>query len=102
MIYEEYIQSKEWQIMRQWLLREHGSRCAFCPRDYELQVHHLNYERLGRERKEDVMVLCVRCHNDIHYALRQFPATERAERQYEKVTQDEYQVERLKADDLPF
>ena len=90
MKYEEYILSKEWQVKRQFLLIEHGGKCALCPRDYEVQVHHLNYKHLGCERKEDVIVLCVRCHNDLHYALRRFPATERAKRQYEKVTQEEY------------
>ena len=90
MRYEEYILSKEWQVIRQFLLIEHGKKCAFCSRRYQLQVHHLSYKNMGCERKEDVLVLCVRCHNDLHYALRRFPATERAVRQYEQVTQDEF------------
>jgi hypothetical protein len=65
---------------------ESKEKCALCPRDYELQEHHLN--------KENIIVLCVRCLNDLHYALRQFPATERAVRQYRKVTQDEFQIKR--------
>jgi hypothetical protein len=75
------------------MLIKYGEKCSLCPRTCELQVHHLNYERLGHERKKDVIVLCVRCHNDLHYTLRQFPATERALRQYKKVTQDEFQTE---------
>jgi len=94
MRYEEYILSKEWYIKRQVIIIEHGGKCKLCGRENELQVHHRNYERLGHERKEDVMVLCVRCHNDLHYALRRFPPSERAVRQYEIVTKDEYQLER--------
>jgi len=90
MRYEEYMQSREWQISLELLLCEHGKKCDLCPRTYELQVHHLNYERLGCERIEDVMVLCVRCHNDLHNALRQYTATEKAIRQFTQVTQTEF------------
>ena len=94
MRYEEYIQSPEWQKRRKILLIEHGSKCALCPRTCELHVHHLNYERLGHERAEDVMVLCARCHNDLHYALRKFPATEKMVRLCLPVTRDEYEKAR--------
>jgi hypothetical protein len=29
---------------------------------YRLEVHHRTYERLGRERPEDLLVLCEKCH----------------------------------------
>jgi hypothetical protein len=31
-----------------------------------LQVHHLNYKRLGREKDRDLKVLCRRCHEFDH------------------------------------
>ena len=80
------------------MLIKHGKKCALCPRTHELNVHHLNYERLGHERVEDVIVLCVRCHNDLHYALRQFPATEKAVRQNMIVTKTEYEKLKAKGD----
>jgi 5-methylcytosine-specific restriction endonuclease McrA len=95
MRYEEYIHSPGWYIRRQLLIIDHGGKCAICPRIHELQVHHLNYECLGHEKKDDVIVLCVRCHNDLHEALRKFSAPEIAVKQYLPVTMDEY--EKLKA-----
>ena len=31
-----------------------------------LQVHHLNYERVGNERDDDLILLCHRCHEGVH------------------------------------
>ena len=37
-----------------------------------LDVHHLTYERLGREKDEDLRVLCRACHGDEHRQMGPF------------------------------
>lgn len=31
-----------------------------------LTIHHLNYDSLGNERQEDIMVVCKKCHAKLH------------------------------------
>jgi hypothetical protein len=48
------------------MLRSADYRCERCgsPGDARsLEVHHLTYERLGRELPEDLMVVCWPCHD---------------------------------------
>ncbi len=63
--YPDYLQSEHWQQFRLLILnRDHG--CRKCGSHKQLDVHHLNYERKGEERKEDVIILCRRCHEAWH------------------------------------
>ena len=45
-------------------------RCPICENDgctnEAKQVHHLNYERIGEERLEDLQALCPKCHVQNH------------------------------------
>lgn len=67
MNYNRYLQSKEWQELRKRKLKSVGNICEICEFPYELRVHHLTYERIGREKLSDLQVLCERCHTDNHY-----------------------------------
>jgi len=69
--YAKYLQSPQWQARRKLAIEEAGSQCERCnlPRwlaeltyDQDLHVHHLTYANKGRERTEDLEVLCRRCH----------------------------------------
>lgn len=63
--YVEYLQSDAWYTFRRRVIRFRGNRCQNCGADGMttiLHVHHLNYERLGKERIKDVRLLCVTCH----------------------------------------
>ena len=41
--------------------------CRICEaHGVELHVHHLTYERVGKENLKDLVTLCRRCHTDIH------------------------------------
>ena len=51
--------------------RRAKGRCERCGSrgsraNWELHVHHLTYERAGREELSDVEVLCLGCHNAQH------------------------------------
>ena len=65
---ENYYQSHEWgQLKLQVHDRAHHTceRCGANPID---AVHHLTYQRLGREKLEDLQGLCRGCHDFTHGA----------------------------------
>ncbi len=63
--YYTYIQSAEWRERANVAKRRVGNRCQVCNRpatSVTLEAHHRTYERLGKERPEDLTVLCRDCH----------------------------------------
>ena len=63
---EEYLNTPEWEITRNWALERLGKRCTRldgCKGPQ--QVHHQTYKRLGRERLSDLIVLCDRHHEEV-------------------------------------
>jgi hypothetical protein len=67
--YQDYIRSPEWRQMAEAAKRRVGYRCQLCNRhasELELEVHHRTYERLDKERPDDLTVLCRRCHEAFH------------------------------------
>lgn len=69
--YAQYIASEEWQQQRKKVIADTRHRCERCelPRwvasliyDQDLHVHHRNYQNLGNEQRDDLEVLCRRCH----------------------------------------
>ena len=67
MNYQKYLQSDRWEYVRRCALNRSKYDCKKCGHRDALDVHHLSYERLGNERDEDLIVLCRRCHKDLHY-----------------------------------
>ncbi len=88
--YQDYILSKEWDRLRQWRIAKDKFKCAKCGFKHELRVHHKTYERLGHEDIDDLITLCVRCHNDIHYELKMSSLTQKQVAQSTDVTEEEY------------
>lgn len=66
MPYLEYLRTPEWKERRRVLISRRDSRCEQCTRTSALHIHHLTYERRGRERDSDLRVLCARCHRKTH------------------------------------
>ena len=65
--YYEYLQSKEWQIVRRKRLQIDGYKCQMCGTGKNLQVHHISYEHLGQEKEiDDLVTLCKECHQKVH------------------------------------
>ena len=60
--YHAYMRSRAWHKIRGRKLRTVCFRCEWCGTNDGLTVHHLTYERLGRERDDDMVVLCWDCH----------------------------------------
>lgn len=64
--YQTYIHSPAWRARATAAKVRAGWRCQVCNREGGLEAHHRTYERLGRERREDITVLCRDCHRLYH------------------------------------
>ena len=65
--YKKYILSSEFRKLRNKILNERGYNCERCSSSKNLQLHHLTYQRLGLELENDLIILCQKCHKEIHH-----------------------------------
>lgn len=73
--YEDYVKSDEWKSVKERLIKERGRVCEKCGQEKpkSMHLHHKNYDNvLGKERDEDLMLLCEDCHNELHQDLEFF------------------------------
>ena len=72
--YAEYLQSHHWRSLRNQLIGNKPFCCA-CNVFLATELHHVRYDRVGKETKDCVIGVCHSCHNAIHRALdRAFPS----------------------------
>lgn len=65
--YANYLGGGWWKSKRAHMLRKARFTCQQCSAfNVPLQVHHLHYRTLGREKDADLKVLCEQCHKDAH------------------------------------
>lgn len=67
--YREYIASPAWRAKRQLVLERDGFCCRGCGIPISLrtlQVHHLTYANFRNEPLEDLITLCIPCHEKTH------------------------------------
>lgn len=69
MDYNEYLQSDHWKRIKGYVLTFWRRRCCLCYATDNLDVHHRNYKRLGKELLNDCVVLCRECHEVFHNRL---------------------------------
>ncbi len=62
--YAEYMSSSVWRRRRRRFIAKYGRICNRCRSTRNIEVHHRNYDRLGRERDRDLEVLCRVCHGE--------------------------------------
>ena len=64
-----------WDKIRQEALARDGNACRCCPATaqdgYRLEVHHRHYDNWGHEKLEDVVCVCVACHDAITDRMRE-------------------------------
>lgn len=63
--YIKYLESAHWKNIRAERITE-DTCCHKCKKKGVLQLHHVNYSRLGHERKSDLVALCPECHKKLH------------------------------------
>ena len=65
--YDEYLKSAEWKHLKNLKLKQVKYTCQGCLESGRvLEVHHLNYDRIGMELLTDLTVYCRECHDDAH------------------------------------
>lgn len=65
--YQKYLRSSHWQNTRLQAFEYYGNCCAICGGNDNLNVHHRNYNNLGKETiNKDLIVLCRNCHSKFH------------------------------------
>jgi len=68
--YKNYIKSKEWRIKRNKYFVRCKFLCELCWNEFNgknLNLHHHTYKRVWRERNKDLAVVCIKCHENIHF-----------------------------------
>ena len=60
--YDDYIHSVDWKQKRDYVIYLAEGQCQKCGKKKPLEVHHLAYARLYRERLADLKALCKECH----------------------------------------
>lgn len=65
--YNEYINSAKWFGFRRSLIKIRGHKCEKCGDTPKvIHAHHLTYENFKHEKPEDILLVCVPCHEIIH------------------------------------
>jgi hypothetical protein len=62
--YNAHVRSTKWRNMKADMKRLRGDRCERCGYQHGLELHHKNYERVGRELTSDLELLCKRSHEE--------------------------------------
>lgn len=65
--YAEYLETDVWREKRLQVLARARNTCEGCGLVKPTQVHHLTYERVGREMLFDLVAVCDDCHREIHH-----------------------------------
>jgi 5-methylcytosine-specific restriction endonuclease McrA len=67
--YQWYLTSPAWRDRRTAAFRKAQGRCQKCGGP-ATEVHHKTYARIFAELPSDLLVVCRRCHEDIHHKLK--------------------------------
>lgn len=67
--YMRYMDSHLWKRKRAKILAREYKRCRICGKEGWLHVHHITYDRFGREEEGDLVALCPKCHDFVHYMV---------------------------------
>ena len=63
--YTRYIGTGHWHAIRDRIRETRGPLCEWCDR-HAVSIHHVTYERLGKELDSDLLLLCDDCHIAAH------------------------------------
>lgn len=63
--YKDYLLGAHWVKFRKEIISSRKI-CQHCCSKKNLNIHHKNYNNLGKETNEDVIILCNNCHSRFH------------------------------------
>ena len=64
--YNAYLLTAEWAARRSKVIARENGLCQGCRDAPWKHVHHLTYDRVGRELLTDLALLCLACHETAH------------------------------------
>jgi hypothetical protein len=64
--YHDYLKSPQWKKKRRLVLERDGRICQICFVEKAVDVHHMTYVRIFKERLTDLKSVCRKCHEAIH------------------------------------
>ncbi len=67
--YSDFTQSEYWENRKIKLAAVYPKKCFCCNSFDKIVCHHITYARLGKELDADLVWVCVKCHNNIHYCV---------------------------------
>lgn len=68
--YQEYLRSEHWKGVKAQFKKRGIHKCYVCETKWPLELHHISYARLYREKRSDLIYLCAACHQEAHDFLR--------------------------------
>ena len=74
--YEAYLQTEQFDRIRQAVFNRDGRKCVICGSTNILQAHHLTYRNLYHEDTGDLITLCKACHSIYHAVEKRREAVE--------------------------
>lgn len=69
--YQSYLISDVWRQKRERVIERDGHQCRYCMADAPLDVHHKSYRYIYKERIEDLLTLCRKCHKNLHRLIQE-------------------------------
>lgn len=76
--YNKYLKSPQWKAKRELWFATYGKYCRACGTTFgPIQLHHMTYERLGRESMRDLVALCTKCHREVETLYRRAGRSDR-------------------------
>lgn len=64
--YYKYLASREWSMLKARVKKRSRGYCERCHVGTYAYTHHLTYERIGKERLDDLQGVCGPCHKFLH------------------------------------
>lgn len=64
--YDRYMRSPEWYARRKACLKRANGMCQSCLTAKAVHAHHLTYARFQHELPDDLLAVCLPCHEKIH------------------------------------
>jgi hypothetical protein len=62
---KQYMYSQKWASIKE-KIHARDKACVTCQSSLNLNVHHIHYLRLARENLYDLVLLCGKCHSELH------------------------------------
>lgn len=66
--YNTYMLTEHWKVLRERIAYNKNYKCDICGKHVKMcfQVHHKTYKHVGNELDNELSLLCIECHENLH------------------------------------